>query len=310
MKIQHQLIFLFAACMLVVSCHREQESVFSESPSERTQQNLKELKKKLVSSEKGWKMTYFPNIDKKKFSDINYNVYTHESALLFLGNETGVGGFTFWIKFLENGTLEMKSDFSETSEFSDKISDYQLSLVSGIQLSFITHNYIHSLVNPVFKGSSDFVYSHTHSNGNLIFKTATHPTEDREYIVLEKIESNADWEVQINNSKNHKQLFEDWEKPVLTIKNKSGEVVFKSNYSRPGYFNPEHRYALFIKDHTPESVNPVYFSGVGSGYSFTEKGMFFNAGLTYDDATVFKTFSRKDEKFVCEVNGYTAEINE
>ncbi|MDO5615163.1 MAG: DUF4302 domain-containing protein [Cruoricaptor ignavus] len=310
MKIKQNIFIVLSGLFLLVSCQREQEHLFSESPAQRTQNGISALKKILTSSENGWKMIYFPNVDKNKFSDINFNVYSHESSLLFLGNETGFGGYTFWVKFSENGTLEMKSDISQEARNNSVFSDYGITLVSGVQLSFITKNYIHGLVNPSFLGASDFIYSHTDNDGKLVFKTTTHSTEDSEYIVLEKIKNGTDWQMQIDNIAEQKTLFESWQKPILTIKNNAEEVVFQSNYARGDYFNHNSRYALFIKDHEPNSFSPVYFSGVGSGYTYTENGMLFYAGLKYNDEVRFTDFKRSGDKFTATVNGYTAEITQ
>ena len=311
MKTDKNLFLLIVVMLFATSCSREQSNIFPQSPALRTQQSINSLKQKLIASENGWKMTYFPNIDIDKFSDINYNVYTHESSLLFLDSETGFGGYTFWLKFSADGKVEMLSDNSEEATKMKVVSDYDIKLVSGIQLSFITKNYIHDLIEPGFKGSSDFIHKRTDNDGKLIFATTTHAKETSEYIVLEKIKSNTKWQSEIDSVLAQKKLFESWEKPVLTIKNSEGKVLFQSNYTNNGYFNNDTRYALFIKDHTPQTFNPEYFSGIGSGYLYTPIGMFFKGGLKYNEGTTFTTFERTiNGTFQSTVNGYTAEIKQ
>lgn len=105
-----------------VSCNKDDNEVFSELPSVREKERAKELKELLLSSEKGWKLTYF----------------TDDSEL---------GGFTFLMRFAESGKVEMISDFN-TEGYQLQVSDYDIQLRGTTSLVFVTENKLHKLSDP------------------------------------------------------------------------------------------------------------------------------------------------------------------
>jgi hypothetical protein len=107
--------------LLFVSCtkDRNEDIVFDKSSQERLEDKFTEYNDLLKSSEYGWKMKYYPDVEK-------------------------FGGYNFLFKFDENNRVVMVSDFEENP----KNSSYRIYGGQGVVLSFDTYNMIHILADP------------------------------------------------------------------------------------------------------------------------------------------------------------------
>lgn len=294
----------YAASLLLLSCSGGEEMLFADSPSERMQQGITGLRNELTKAPWGWKITYFPNIESAKFADLHTNLKNHENAILYIDTRLGEGGHNFWAQFREDGTLTMVSDRSGESLTKQITSEFEVKQGAITQLSFTTHNYIHSLA------TSDFVLKGQPTNGKLVFKSMKSLNDEQEYIVMEKVQSEEQLKSDQLKMAEQKQHFEGTLKePVLVIKDSAGKILFQSNM--PRYIHTSKRYILFVKDHAPDAFVSNYYTGLGSGYSFTPTGMIFYPGFRYDTQTIFTTFEKQaDGSLRCETPHYTAEIKE
>jgi hypothetical protein len=144
------LIFLMLQLNSCVSSDAEQK--FDQTPTERLNEQKKELNDLLLSSENGWKAVY----------------YTDDNQL---------GGFTHLFKFLPNGEVSMASDFDKDTGVYK--SQYEIQLGSTVSVVFTTKNRIHLLSDannsPLaagkgFLGDFQFLY-YGQENSDLVFRT-------------------------------------------------------------------------------------------------------------------------------------------
>ncbi len=114
-------------CILLVSCTKDEDRIYTESPDERIAELLARYDKILVAEENGW-------------------VLSLETVAL--------GGFNHWVKFYPNNRVDMLSDADATSsKFANssseiKQSSYRLKSVQTPILMFDTYSYIHMLADP------------------------------------------------------------------------------------------------------------------------------------------------------------------
>ncbi len=309
------ILVLLCIILTSLSCSRNEDS-FEDSPAQRTAKHLYDLRKELTEAPYGWRMIYFSKTDSLLFADKDAIIETMGDYLSLYG----YGGHYFQVKFRENGTLQMLADYNQKSVTQPQESLFEVKQNSFTQLSFVTYNYLHQLVNEKFVGASDFLYVGKDFRKNLIFKTTNSAEVAREYIILEKILTQADWQGS-NNIKSNIQLafenrlfFERMKNPQLRIQ-KSGKVYFesdvqiKTNSPLPSYIRfleeiKEKRYYLFRFNKKPDLVypqTPKESTGLGSGYVGTDKGLTFRAGIRYNSTYIFYDFKRDGDKFVCEL---------
>lgn len=143
-------LFLLTA---VISCNKEDDSVFSESATERLSKQEAELREALNSSEFGWKLVYF----------------TDDSSL---------GGFTFLFDFLDDKNVRMVSDFDDEG-LVPQDSEFEVQLRATTSLVFVTNNHIHKISDPAnspvetakgYKGDFQFRY-YGRTEDEIIFRT-------------------------------------------------------------------------------------------------------------------------------------------
>lgn len=143
-------LFLLTA---VMSCNKEDDSVFNESATERLSKQEAELREALDSSEYGWKLVYF----------------TDDSSL---------GGFTFLFDFLDDKNVRMVSDFDDESLVPQQ-SEFEVQLRATTSLVFVTNNHIHKISDPIdspvetgkgYKGDFQFRY-YGKTEDEIIFRT-------------------------------------------------------------------------------------------------------------------------------------------
>ena len=216
------------------------------------------------------------------------------------------------MRFSDNGIVEAVADYTEQSLKEVRQSEFEVSQNTFTQLSFTTYNYLHSLVNDRFTGSSDFLYTGKDIDGNLIFKTSSYIEPAREYIVFTKLKSDESWQEDIRKSYDNKLFFEKMKNPQLSIR-KADRVYFRSDmhmnatYSTDGNTKQPlevyQRYRLFlaIDYFAPQGWLGNKVKGLGSGYVGTADGLTFRPGIRYSETYTFYDFRREGGRFVCEL---------
>lgn len=106
------------------SCEKTEDRVFTESAAERTTKQQEELRNLLKSSELGWKLVYYTDINR-------------------------FGGYTYLFKFKDDRAVEMLSDFSE-SGLTLEPGEWEVQLRGTASLVFTTRNKIHELSDPLY----------------------------------------------------------------------------------------------------------------------------------------------------------------
>lgn len=295
--------------MAFFSC--KDEKTFDLSPSERNAKHISELRKELVNAPYGWSVTYFPRTDSLLFTNVN-ELITLPKGIFEEKYKYGYGGHCFLMRFSDNGIVEAVADYTEQSLQEVRQSEFEVSQNTFTQLSFTTYNYLHSLVNDRFTGSSDFLYTGKDIDGNLIFKTSSYIEPAREYIVFTKLKSDESWQEDIRKSYDNKLFFEKMKNPQLSIR-KADRVYFRSNmrmnatYSTDGNTKQPlevyQRYRLFlaIDYFAPQGWLGNKVKGLGSGYVGTADGLTFRPGIRYSETYTFYDFRREGGRFVCEL---------
>ncbi|MBY2898362.1 DUF4302 domain-containing protein [Bacteroides fragilis] len=297
--------------MVFFSC--KDEEIFDLSPSERNAKHISELRKELINAPYGWSVTYFPRTDSLLFTNVN-ELITLPKGIFEEKYKYGYGGHCFLMRFSDNGIVEAVADYTEQSLQEVRQSEFEVSQNTFTQLSFTTYNYLHSLVNDRFTGSSDFLYTGKDIDGNLIFKTSSYIEPAREYIVFTKLKSDESWQEDIRKSYDNKLFFEKMKNPQLSIR-KADRVYFRSDmrmnatYSTDGNTNTKQplevyqRYRLFlaIDYFAPQGWLGNKVKGLGSGYVGTADGLTFRPGIRYSETYTFYDFRREGGRFVCEL---------
>lgn len=308
MKIGFQILVLIMVCF---SC--KDGEVFGLSPSERNARHIGDLRKELVNAPHGWSVTYFPRTDSLLFTNVNERMILPK-GIFEDRSKYGYGGHCFLMKFSDNGKVEAVADYNERSLTEMRQSEFEVSQNTFTQLSFTTYNYLHSLVNDRFTGSSDFLYTGKDAYGNLLFKTSSYMEPAREYIVFTKLENEASWREGIKKSYDNKLFFEKMKNPQLSIR-KADRFYFRSDVrmnATPGAdenADKKHpseidkRYHLFLaKDYfAPQGWLENKVKGLGSGYVGTTAGLTLRPGIRYSETYIFNDFRREGDRFVCEL---------
>ena len=295
--------------MVFFSC--KDEEIFDLSPSERNAKHISELRKELINAPYGWSVTYFPRTDSLLFTNVN-ELITLPKGIFEEKYKYGYGGHCFLMRFSDNGIVEAVADYTEQSLQEVRQSEFEVSQNTFTQLSFTTYNYLHSLVNDRFTGSSYFLYTGKDIDGNLIFKTSSYIEPAREYIVFTKLKSDESWQEDIRKSYDNKLFFEKMKNPQLSIR-KADRVYFRSDmrmnatYSTDGNTKQPlevyQRYRLFlaIDYFAPQGWLGNKVKGLGSGYVGTADGLTFRPGIRYSETYTFYDFRREGGRFVCEL---------
>ena len=115
-------LILFIAIWALISCRKtEVQELFDASPEARAGERLAELQNKLVSGVNGWKGVLTTSLG---------------------------GGYSFYVKFNEDNTIQMLSDINSTTSGTMKASTYRTKWVMDASLIFDTYNYISLLSDP------------------------------------------------------------------------------------------------------------------------------------------------------------------
>lgn len=290
--------------LVLTHCRDRDQNIYTETPTQRTQGSIISLREELINAKDGWLFSYFPMVDSLKFSDLNKNIKNSDNAIFFLNREYEEGGYHFYMKFNDKGTVEMLSDQNYETATTPVTSDFEIKQNTYTQLSFTTYNYVHQLLK------SDFLFWKKDTDGRLILRTNKYLDKNKEYVVMTPIrlkdnERPTDKMYQIFYQKFR---FEKAENPVLIIKNPQGDTLFKSNHIARK-ISKEKRYTVFVKNWQPNFYISNYYSGLGSGYMPTETGLFFYPGIRLNENIVFRTFTlATPNTYTATQAGYTAEI--
>lgn len=280
-KILVNIGLVLVGALSIVSCQSDNfDNKFDENPTERTEKRRTELRNNLMSSEYGWKMTYF----------------TDNSQL---------GGFSYLFKFLDDSNVEMISDFDNKNGYKPlepRISEYDILLGNTVGLLFTTDNYIHLLANnsiypssiPKLKGQGykgDFEFSYYGSNDEgLDFKSV------RKHINVKFEAATAqDWVDFASHSAVMDQLST---KKNFVIENVNGEVE-EYNFT----YRKDSRFGFIL---TPDYYSVNVNGGVGFG--FAKDHVKISPEIELEDGTVIDRFELVGGVFQANVNGNVVTI--
>ena len=270
---------LFAA---VLSCKSDDDSVFDQTPTERKNQSRMELENLLQGSE-GFKVVYFPK-------DAQY------------------GGFLFYMKFDEEGNVEMISNIDDEEAFVS--SKYEVRSASATELVFTTPNSIHKLsdnrtpglIGTGYEGHSQFQFKNVNEEGDLIFGDLR--SEGK--MVLEPVGQDV-----LDNAI---ELIEESRDKRTKLTSSPQSSVFQTLEFKVGDQNATFDLNFDILTQFAEPFGVTVESPFGGrfdefGIAFTPDGLVVSPAITYAGAE-FKefTYDEDEDVFKSEVNGSTAII--
>lgn len=300
------LLSLLIGAFVLTSCGDE-DDVFRRSPSRRSQDAVETLRRELTAAPYGWRVVYFPKTDSLLYSDPDQVI-----SPIGLRGSYGYGGHCFTMRFDSTGTVETRADFSDSTAAHPVVSQYTVNRNSFAQLSFATYTYVHRLADDRFEGASDWLFLGKDPDGNLMFRTADHLLPAREYIRMTRLSSPEEALTVVQRSVDNRLAFERMVNPQLRIY-RGGRTFFQSDYflkrdvetNRPLLREiSSKRYYLFVfasKRNPIPDYPPKEMTGLGSGYTGTEYGLTFRAGLRYDATKQFFDFERKGNRFEAEL---------
>lgn len=241
----------FVMSTAFVSCNKDDNEVFSELPSVREKERAKELKELLLSSEKGWKLTYF----------------TDDSEL---------GGFTFLMRFSESGKVEMVSDFNEEG-YKLQVSDYDIQLRGTTSLVFVTENKLHKLSDPYdsptsqslgFKGEFQWRF-YGNSENEIEFRG----TKEVSKVIRLVKATDADW-AGFEKRQPVQAFYNDVNKPIfktLELRKSNGTVIYD------GVLGMRSRFFDF--NNSNEDFGEA---SKGFGFGYTNEGAIISPAITIE----------------------------
>lgn len=282
-------------CLIFVglfSCSNDDtQTLFTETPAERIDQRNSELLNLLLSQDQGYKGVYFTKNDE-------------------------FGGFTFFMKFNTDGTVQMTSDFD--SETDIQSSSYEVRFGTTTELVFTTRNHIQKVseTSPFdtdgFRGTSVFQYF---SNENGVITLRDVRNRDTGTLIFEPTgftDFNTESVASVDITYANRQAFTDVDCAIASVYdnlvmeiNSGGETInYILNYdSNNIFFDAETTNAQGIS------------SGQGFGVAFTlingESAISISPALEVGDNS-FKDFildsSASEAQYIATVNGATAKI--
>ncbi len=277
-------LLLFTVSMFFMACNNDDDSeLFSESPAERLAQRNSELLNLLVSEQQGFKGTYFSKNDE-------------------------FGGFTFYMKFNEDGTVNMTSDFD--SQTAIETSSYEVRIGTTNELVFTTRNHIQKVSDPLvggligagFKGTSVFQYFSV-EDGKIIFKDVRN--RDTSTLILEpsgfadfQMESIGKADASFLQRQNILPTATSSVFQLLSIENANGISNFNLNYD-----------SLRLHAKPTLTLDDGEVSELNFGIAFTENGLIISPALEFEGETYTEFIYDSDaSNYVSTVNGTTATI--
>ncbi|WP_166666207.1 DUF4302 domain-containing protein [Myroides indicus] len=257
---------VFVLTALLSSCKSDNE-VFTQSPVEREEARQKELREVLTSSAEGWKLEYFTN-------------------------DSGIGGFSFLMKFTDDGRVTMISDFNDEG-YTETEGEYEIQLRATTSLVFTTRNKIHELSDPMnsalvagrgFEGEYQFRY-YGHTEDEILFRSTKKPDNEIRFVRA----SNEDW----SGFENRKAVVEGLANPDAPIF-RSVEVSNGSDIKKyDAIFTSSLRFMSF-NDGTDQDL---LAGKKGFGIGYTNDGAIISPAIMIDDVeyTEFKWNSTNKE---------------
>lgn len=275
----NKIILMLSLLLVAIGCDSEDDSssVFGENPTARQNEQQSELKNALVSSEFGWKMTYFTDDPR----------YTNTDQQL--------GGWTFIMRFDEDGQVSMISDYSSET-LTPKQSMYDITIGSTTKLVFSTRNWISFLADsgnyPTsalegygYKGDNEFLY-YGKEGEDLVFRS------NREQIQFKLEPATAeDWD----NLEEARQIGQLLSNNDLTLEIDNGNEVLQYNLS----YNSTSRYVR-----NQDSLDLSF------GIAFKPDGLKVIKPITVEgEQAIDFTFDQNNSWFIAELsNGKSVKI--
>ncbi|MDO5979770.1 DUF4302 domain-containing protein [Flavivirga spongiicola] len=284
-KIYRNYWFICLALITLLSCNNDNgEVLFTDTPAERIAQKNGELLNLLLAEPQGYKGVYFPKNDE-------------------------FGGFTFYMKFNADGTVQTTSDFD--SETAIETSSYEVRFGTTAELIFTTRGHVQKLSNPSlpgaigtgFKGTSVFQYF-SNENGVITFRDVRN-TDTGRFVFTPTgftdfdTESVASVTASLANRENFVNSSAVTAFPFLSVENGANLDEYALNYNNVNIFaNP-------TTQAEDGSVKDVEF-----GMAFTEDGIIINPPLEVN-GVAFENFTFDDTsgfEYISTVDGATAKI--
>lgn len=118
---RNPLFFLVVFLVAFVSCKKEEDTAFDQSPDERINATISEYKSTLTGAPNGWIAVVQPS---------------------------GGGAYSFYFRFNDANRVTMYSDFDAESAVTPRESSYRLKALQQPSLLFDTYSYLHLLSDP------------------------------------------------------------------------------------------------------------------------------------------------------------------
>lgn len=308
MKIKRILKFTFLF-LLIVSCNKQNEAVFEQTPSERMKNAKEDFKKILIEQTNGWEMVYFADT-KEIFNSLTTNIKKSDPyALIQIEKYYGKGGHYFIVNFQEDGKVQMLSEIDFSSSQTLKESNYTITQNTYLQLNFTSPNYIFET------GQTSFLFFQRQQDGSLLFTTNKYDDPNREYILLKPISEDKTQQISKMASVFATKL--DYERKMingyarLRITDEFGDLVFENTEIGAKYSSSEKRYTVFAKNMEPHKTGGVisdYYIALGSGYVPGDNKMKFMPGFRINDTICFTDFEKQGYRYISQLKGFTAVI--
>ncbi|MEN3325117.1 DUF4302 domain-containing protein [Mariniflexile soesokkakense] len=276
-------------CLLffgLLSCNSDNsETLFPESPADRIAQSNSELLNLLLAESNGYKGVYFPKDDE-------------------------FGGFTFYMKFNADGTVNMTSDFDADTAI--QTSSFEVRYGSATELVFTTRNHIQKVSDPDFpglvgtgfKGTSVFQYF-GNENGVITFRDVRNSSSGRfEFMPsnLTNFNTESVLKVQTSLAQRENLLPTPTSSVFQVLKIEKGNKVSNFNFNYDAF--RLHASPRVLVEGTVISVQEFNF-----GIAFTEDGLIISPSLEFDgEAYTNFTYDDATSSYISTVNGTTATI--
>lgn len=302
----NKLLSTILVLFILISC--ADDYTFEQSPTERSNTSIEQLRQTLTSASYGWEVIYFPRTDSLLFSNPKQKIGQFD----YKPNYWGFGGRTYVMSFDSSGIVTMLSDDNTSSSHNPLKGEYSIDQAMSIRLTFSTYNYIHLLSNEDYRGTSAFMSWYLDNDSCLRFQTGRFLLPAKEYIRFRKIPSAAARDTLLSSTLRNRKFYEQMLNPQINI-HQGSKILFRSDYleryRRPDLerIGKENRYALFLFERTINYIPgkyPLEVNGLGSGYTGTPEGLTFHSGFRYNKDYIFHDFQRRGNKFVCELVRY------
>ncbi|WP_282080234.1 DUF4302 domain-containing protein [Aquimarina algiphila] len=271
-------IWFLLLLLVFFSCSNDDsEELFNETPSTRIDQRINELQNLLLASPDGYRAIYFTKDDE-------------------------YGGFTFYMKFNSDGTVEMTSDVdSETAITSSR---YDVKMGTTTELVFSTRNHIHKvsdsnipgLIGSGYEGNSNFMYI-KNEGGNITF---IEPRNEA-VIIFEPVNA-GDW-TNVNTSLARRSSL----LPSVTSSVFQGLTIEDASGNKKVYNIDYDSLRLFINATNQAEDGTV--TEISYGIAYTTDGLVASPPIEID-GTSYETFifNETSMSYISTVGGNTATI--